>query len=427
MTYPLDSLVYIAPILFIVMMVAFPVIGVFGGWKRAAYWGGGNFIFYIIGMLIWTFAGSAISAPLVNLIKGIIGQDIDADFTKIAASVLAPIWFIIVLFIGNIILLINYYAWFKRVAGLSKYKTIKKTSKNGTITKTKVLVQHNYSTRYKAMSMVVGGVGMGALMLPTTFAMTNAVFFTTTSPKTRATNPFAAGVYKATVGTDSTVDWFSYYSGSTDSAVDYDALFAALDMNNTEIIFETPEGKQEPETLIEALEDTFDYGLGGINGTTMGYDEATGDDDRKEIIEAVKYMTNSWNKLMDQAEWAMTALFNSSNATAIVTQLVSKLASPEAVDEGLKLTSESIWNYLPNPAQPEKTPIFRELLELYQDPNWRDENDIPDIHQVNVNQRSYDNMVDAIANLYEWEDGLKEQYYDGFRACMYDLMGLMFY
>ncbi|MCQ3908543.1 MAG: hypothetical protein MJ200_03190 [Mycoplasmoidaceae bacterium] len=146
------------------------------------------------------------SGSVVGLIKGIIGQKFDGDLSKIAASVLAPIYFIGVVFISNIILVINYYAWFKRVAGLSKYKTVKKTSSKGVVTKSKVQVQHNYSTKYKVMNMVVGGVGMGMLMLPTTFASTNALFFTTTSYKTRAKNKFAAGVYAATVGSDYTID-----------------------------------------------------------------------------------------------------------------------------------------------------------------------------------------------------------------------------
>ena len=43
--------------------------------------------------------------------------------------------------------------------------------------KKKVLINHNYSTRYKVTSMVVGGVGMTALMLPSTFALTQATMY----------------------------------------------------------------------------------------------------------------------------------------------------------------------------------------------------------------------------------------------------------
>ena len=425
MNYPIQSLVYIAPILFIVMMVAFPLIGVFGGWKRAAYWGGGNFLFYIIGMLIWTFAGAAMSQPIIGLIKSIIPQQSDADFSRIAASVLAPVWFVGFLLIANLILLINYYAWFKRVAGLSKYKTVKKQGKDGSVVKTKVLVNHNYSTRYKAMSMVVGGVGMGALMLPTTFAMTNALFFTTTSYRTRANNAFAAAIYNATASTDYSVDWFSYYSNTTDSAADFDALFAALDMQNIQIQFELPDGsKTDDESLIDALADTFDYGLGEINGNTMNYNDDTIDEE--DLIDSVNYMIDRWNELMNKAGWAMSALFNSSNATAIVTQMVSQLAG-ESIDDTLILNENSIKNYVGDEATGDEG-IFNKMLKKYENDPKDGTGDFHKIIQVDVNQRSYDNMVDAIANLYEWSDpALKEQYYDDFRDCMYDLMGLMFY
>ncbi|MCQ3915578.1 MAG: hypothetical protein MJ195_02395 [Mycoplasmoidaceae bacterium] len=50
------------------------------------------------------------SQPIIGLIKGIVGQQSDADFSRIAASVLAPIWFVGFLLIANLILLINYYA-----------------------------------------------------------------------------------------------------------------------------------------------------------------------------------------------------------------------------------------------------------------------------------------------------------------------------
>ncbi|MCQ3915579.1 MAG: hypothetical protein MJ195_02400 [Mycoplasmoidaceae bacterium] len=144
------------------------------------------------------------------------------------------------------------------------------------------------------MSMVVGGVGMGALMLPTTFAMTNALFFTTTSYRTRANNAFAAAIYNATASTDYSVDWFSYYSNTTDSAADFDALFAALDMQNIQIQFELPDGsKTDDESLIDALADTFDYGLGEINGNTMNFgEEGEGGQtiDEAAVIKSVNYM-----------------------------------------------------------------------------------------------------------------------------------------
>ena len=51
-TWPMDSLAIIAPIIFIVLLILFPIIGLLAGWKRAAFWGGGNFLFFVIGLII---------------------------------------------------------------------------------------------------------------------------------------------------------------------------------------------------------------------------------------------------------------------------------------------------------------------------------------------------------------------------------------
>lgn len=170
MQYPLQQLVYIAPILFIVMMIGFPIIGVFSGWKRAAYWGGGNILFYLIAIIIWVCANQSICNSITQLINNIIGGKLPINInTKIVSSLIAPIFFLIVVLLGNSILLINYYAWFKRVVGLSKYKTIKKKSSSGVVTKKVVLIENNYSKKYKIMNMLIGGVGMGALMAPIVF------------------------------------------------------------------------------------------------------------------------------------------------------------------------------------------------------------------------------------------------------------------
>lgn len=389
MNYPLQQLVYIAPILFLIMMVAFPIIGVFGGWKRAAYWGGGNFIFYIIGMLIWTFANKSMAGGVDDFIKGIIGGKIDGDFSKIAASVLAPIFFVGVIFVANIFLVINYYAWFKRVAGLSKYKTVKKTNKNGTVIKTKVMVQHNYSTKYKVMNMVVGGVGMGALMLPTTFAMTNALFFTTTSYRTRANSKFASKIYDATASTDYKIDWFSYYSNTTDSAADFDALFAALDMMNTKIHFKSPHSDKEKDTdIIGALSDTLNEGLGDIY-QSIAYNNDEGTD---VVKEAYRGLATSWNDLIKQAGiLPLTMLFNSANAAQVFAQIVT--ASADAKD--LALDHQKIEKYYKG-----DTSLFAQMIDLY----YKGELEPKITKRIDVNQESYDHMVDALYKCYVFKD-----------------------
>lgn len=414
MTYPLDQIVIIAPILFLVMMVAFPIIGVFGGWKRAAYWGGGNFLFYCIGLIIWVFAHGAMANTIVDLIKKIVGQSGEADFTKLAASVLAPIYFIGLLLVSNLILLINYYAWFKRVAGLSKWKTVKKKDKNGNVVKTKVKAQANTSTRYKVINMTVGGVAMGALMLPTTFAFTNALFFTTTSYKTRPKSSFASSFYNALVGTDCSMSWLSYYSNVNDCAKDYDALFAALAMKNEKITIHlpgTPEGELVEESLVDALADTLNEGLGQIYTETRINEESPIGD----IIKAVNDMIASWNLIVNQAYVSMIALFNSPNGTQVVCQLVTGNA---ILDPSEKMTHDVLEKRYTGPDA-----VFPQAVDLYMkgDPRFEQE-----ARRIPVSQASFDNMVEALVNLYVFDETEQPGDKDAFRVCMGQLLSMLF-
>ncbi|MCQ3915580.1 MAG: hypothetical protein MJ195_02405 [Mycoplasmoidaceae bacterium] len=95
----------------------------------------------------------------------------------------------------------------------------------------------------------------------------------------------------------------------------------------------------------------------------------------------------------------MSALFNSSNATAIVTQMVTQLAG-ESVDDSLVLDEDSIKNYIGDEATGDEG-IFNKMLKKYENDPKDGTGDFHKIKQVDVNQKSYDNMVDAISNLYE--------------------------
>lgn len=416
MNYPLDQIVIIAPIIFLVMMIAFPIIGVFGGWKRALYWGGGNFLFYSIGLVIWVFANQAMSGLVVGLIKGLIGQSsVDADFGKIAASVLAPIFFIGVVLISNLILLINYYAWFKKVAGLKKYKTVKKKDKNGNIVKTKVMTQQNISTKYKAMDMCVGGIAMGALMLPTTFAVSDALFFTTTSYLTRPKSGFASAIYDAIVGTDNHMSWFSYYSNVNESAKDYDALFAALAMKMEKITITLPDGTTVEESLIDALSDTLDKGLGDIY-TQTAIDVGAGLDN---VIDSVKKMIANWNAIINQAHLSMVALFNSANGTQVVCQIL--IGSQVLEDDDMMTHDKLVTRYTGEDA------VFRKAVDLYlkddpQDPTFPEK-----AIRIPVTKGAFTNMVDALVNLYEFKPGTcQEGDKEAFWECMSELLTMLF-
>lgn len=391
MNYPLDQLVIIGPILFIVLMVAFPVIGVFGGWKRAAYWGGGNFLFYIIGLLIWRYTSGGIVNLFLPLLQQLTKQ---ADFSKIAIAIAAPAYFVIILIVANLFLLINYYAWFKRVVGLTKVKTVKKKDKNGKVTKTKVAVQHNYSTGYKVMSHVVGGVGMGALMLPTTFAFTQAVMYTTTSVTTRKTNGFASDVYDMLFDVNDTMSWLSYYS--SDSARDYDALFAGLAMRQKMIDVKLPGTTTEtPMTVIDAVSGTFSEGISQI------YDSITEQEGHKTLDESVGELKDSWNAIVSQAGDEMSALFNSEDATEVMQGLLEIGSEYEG-----NLTVEQVQDFIGVKEQ------IEELAE--------------DFKQIDINKGSYDNIVKSLENMYTLPEDISSEQTKQFNETLDTLMGLLF-
>ncbi|MCQ3908544.1 MAG: hypothetical protein MJ200_03195 [Mycoplasmoidaceae bacterium] len=66
-------------------------------------------------------------------------------------------------------------------------------------------------------------------------------------------------------------------------------------MYKVKVDFIPPGGSAEDvkhETLMEALADTFNVGLGNINGSTMDYKDPA---DRETIVNAVNNITDSWN------------------------------------------------------------------------------------------------------------------------------------
>ncbi|MCQ3914632.1 MAG: hypothetical protein MJ201_02380 [Mycoplasmoidaceae bacterium] len=90
--------------------------------------------------------------------------------------------------------------------GLKKYKKVKKEDpKTHKVTKIKVQAQAQHSKGYKVMNRVVGGVGMGLLMVPSTIGLTEATFFATTSASTRKNNALANNLYNMLIDFDQKV------------------------------------------------------------------------------------------------------------------------------------------------------------------------------------------------------------------------------
>lgn len=423
MNYPIEGLTWIAPILFLVLMIGFPIIGVFGGWKRAVYWGGGNFLFYVIGLLIWTFAGNAIIEPIKPLIQQLFSQLGTTDLTNIVRSIVAPVFFIIVLFLANIILVINYYAWYKKVVGLSKYKTVKKKTKEGVV-KMKVQNKVQLSTSGKVVNMVVGGIAMSALMLPTTFAFSEAVSMATTSYKTRQTNKFSSGVHNALVATDKKINWFSYYSGS---AEDFDALFGTLNLMNDQVKLKLPgEGQEEFEgTALEALGRVMDEGLGEIFKWTTdeeGEYEIKGFPTKQDaILYSADQLAISWNALMSQASDNLIPLFNSGHATEIVRQIIGVSSG----SDDTTLTSVTIQNYIGEDC------TFAKTVEAFNGGSCtyiKDGQTYP-MHQfekIDVSQECYDNVANAVYSSYQFTDDVTEEQKQIFKDRMNQMMDLLF-
>ncbi|MCQ3908545.1 MAG: hypothetical protein MJ200_03200 [Mycoplasmoidaceae bacterium] len=96
----------------------------------------------------------------------------------------------------------------------------------------------------------------------------------------------------------------------------------------------------------------------------------------------------------------MSALFNSDNATEVVSDFVANMASSSLSDD-LKITEENIKNYLGDPDTGYEG-IFKTLLKEYQnDPQGEGQGEFHDIQHIDVTQKAYDNMVNAISNLYQ--------------------------
>ncbi|MBQ0045336.1 MAG: hypothetical protein KBS35_00385 [Mycoplasma sp.] len=397
MNYPMQQLVIIGPALFIVLMIAFPLIGVFGGWKRAVYWGGGNFLFYVIGLLVWRFT----SGGIVNLIKPLLEKlTTEADFSKIAVTIAAPIFFVLIFIVANLLLLINYYAWFKRVAKLKKYQKVKKTDKQGNVTKVKVQVQKNTSTKYKVINHVVGGVSMTALMLPSTFAFTQATMYATTSVTTRKNNAFASNVYNMLAKVNDKMSWLSYYTA--DSAKDYDALFAGLAMREKKIVVKLPGQEEEQEVeVIDAVSQTFEQGIGQI------YDSATkGEGAEKTLDESITELKDSWNAIVEGAGDEMSALFNSDNATEVMQGL---LEIPD--DSGATLGKDEVEAFI----DPEGK--FQEKINEYKQ----------QFDQVTIGEAAYNNILNEISGMYDFkEEEVTPEQQAEFNKALQQVMNLLF-
>jgi len=378
MTYPMASLAIIAPILFIALLVAFPLIGFFGGWKRAAYWGGGNLLFYLIGVISWKLAGSTISttlAPVIkNLIQNLLGSALPSslDLTQITLALIPPIYFLIIVLVGNILLVINYYAWFKRVSGIKRDIKIKKATKfnkwaaklegnkqaqtaveiqtaKGAVIKTK-------TTKQKVVGGAVGAVALTALMMPTLITTTNAVMYATSTSTTRqaTANGWVDNFYNGLDKLDKSMTWFSFYNGETGDTLNSLLSVVQLSTSKTEEEIKVVDPYTQEETVAipkdtsvsEIVTTYIPNNLSVVVNTlkefntdkiidTYNEEEAketgkgkeTADKTLAEAAQPVNTLAQIWNKVVETNQAALQAIFNSDKVTDLINQYLSDATS----------------------------------------------------------------------------------------------------
>lgn len=397
--YPAQSLVVIAPIIFIVLMVAIPIVGYFMGWKRALFWGTGNLIFYIIGFVIWLFAGKAIGEAIAPLLQKSISALKDADLSKIATSVVAPIFFIIIMFVGNIILLINYFAWYTRVARIRRED---KEAKGPAPIGAPVM-------KYEFTSRLIGAVSLPVLLLPSTFAFTQGLFYATTSKATRAENAFARNLYNGLDKINNKFKWFSYYKNS---AADLDALWAGLSLNDTQVKITLPDGTPFEGNLTDALSQTFTQGFTKIYEVAVEDKKPT-----EDVIKTIKDMGTAWNDIVKQAGNTVAPIFASENATQLVKDMFD-IGGAEHTKEIDKNTFIQIFG-----EDEESTSIFKTVMDAYID--------LPEDQKLTtlpVSEQGLQNVSNVISEFYELSEDIREDedMMSLFNTRMNDLMGLLF-
>lgn len=415
MNYPINELAIIAPILFIVLLVAFPVIGLFAGWKRALYWGGGNLLFYIIGLLIWTFAGGSIVSlmnplltQLASLFKG--GGLTTESMAPLVKSLAAPVFFLIVLLLGNILLVINYYAWYKRVVGLKKPKIQKEHEKDAKKAKRLVKKEATISKQVKVklgnkrwFNMVVGSISLEVLMLPTTITLTQAALYATTSTTTRKNNGFANGLYNGLQSLSSKISWFSYYSG-TKTGDDFNALFSTLNLiqGNTQYYIYDANGDKvyQQGSPLTAFVNVVNSGMNNIatktkdaNAETLKSLEAA-----QPLINSINQFGESWNYIMEQVGDDVTNLFKSENVTSLLSSMISGVTGE---DEKITITKEQI------AVMEAEDSVFNKMVDGFVEGTIILDDEahttVPienQVERVVTTKEAYDNLVDSLFNMY---------------------------
>ena len=397
--YPMSSLAVIAPIIFFVLLAAFPLIGVFGGWKRAAYWGGGNFVFYCIGLIIWAAAGSSIVSKLESLVRNMISSLGDkGDITNLIKPLVGVLFFLIVVFLANIILVINYYAWAKKVMKIKQDK--EKWANKPNMSQ----AQAQARTKYNIINKVCGGVGMTALMFPTLLVGTSVVCVATTSVNTR--DGFTASFHDWLMSCSDGMGGFSYLPNG--AGRDIDAMFSTLSLTSKKITYIDVSGETVEKTALEALTDTFSNGISGIVDATKETSK-TPTEQVAGVEESMNKFAVSWNSIVDQAGSDVGAVFSSDNMAGLVKSVIGD-------DKSFEVTAGNYENF---------TKRFEQFVDIYDEPasggfhtgkvEVTEEGQTTEVtvklatmETVDVPSSAADALEDAIIDMIKFGDGVPE-------------------
>lgn len=337
--YPLPQLNIIAPIIFIVLICLIPLLGLLAGWKRAAFWGGGFLLFYIIGLIVWSIAGISISSKLSALITDLLNkmfpqlqieEPLPAEFVK---SVLTPFYFLVVMIIAWILLMINYYAWYKKVTGLRKVVVVDKKTKKKHKEFSKLNKNHDKKW-YKAVYRLGGFAIMGATTFPTTLAFTQFAYVATTTTALRQENKLSNSVYEKLYPLASSgFSKVCYFK--EDTLLDYDSLLSVVSM-----LGKTVNVGGEEVTVTDVIMQGIGTGISNIFSSLTQIDltlpEPVVDEENLTLtvtIEAGNFNFNStwsavtslatyWNAIFTQYKTQMTSFFKSLNVLPAVNKII---------------------------------------------------------------------------------------------------------
>lgn len=401
MNWPIETLNIIPPIIFIVLVIAFPLIGLAAGWKRAAFWGGGNLLFYVIGLMIWRFAGAAIVTPVLAKLKELLAQFLEGKelTVQLAVSLLAPVWFLLWMAISELILLINYYAWYKKVVGLKKIAI--KDKKTGKVKKQYTKVNAKAGTVGYKIGNRLGGVALlGVLTLPTTIAFTQLAYCGVTSNATRAKSGISNNLYKSLLKlSEGPFSWLTY---STQSCRDFDAAYSALVLMNIEY---------EGTPILDYIENNVPTQIEEIMKGIQGIDEGETEEGKKNVAQAVNDLAGFWNNLAENYPEEIGGVFSSENAVDLVKQFM-----PPDLEDNFTINSGNFDDILGEEGS------MKKLIEEYENGVIGGVKIEEKLQQVEITEEAFNSFTDFFVKMIDIEEGLE----DSVTNSMKDIISLVF-